>query len=94
MIEVNKDLARLDISTRYPPIDTSAAKTKLMVKDGQTVVIGGIIQDEESKNSNRVPGLHRLPLLGKMFKSKEIENTKSELLIFLTSHIIPVTVEG
>ena len=91
-ITITKDTADYSRTTRNPPINKREAKTKLMVKNGETVVIGGIIVDEKSKTINRVPGLHRIPVLGWLFKSNEISDSKTELLIFLTSNIIPVNI--
>jgi type IV pilus assembly protein PilQ len=91
-ITITKDTADYSRTTRNPPINKREAKTRLMVKNGETVVIGGIIVDEKSKSINRVPGLHRIPILGWLFKSNEISDSKTELLIFLTSNIIPVNI--
>ncbi|MEW6264436.1 MAG: type IV pilus secretin PilQ [Thermodesulfobacteriota bacterium] len=91
-ITVTKDTADYSRTTRNPPINKREAKTKLMVKNGETVVIGGIIIDEKSKTVNRVPGLHKIPVLGWLFKDYEISDAKTELLIFLTSNIIPVSI--
>ena len=91
-VKVKKDTPDYARSATNPPKITREAQTKLMVKDGETVVIGGVIVDESSKVVNRVPGLHKIPVLGNMFKHYEVEDTKSELLIFLTSNIIPVRI--
>jgi len=91
-IKVTKDTPDYSRTTRNPPINKREAKTKLMVKNGQTVVIGGIIIDEKSKSINRVPGLHRIPVIGWLFKNYQVSDTKLELLIFLTSNIIPVKI--
>jgi type IV pilus assembly protein PilQ len=73
-------------------VDTSEARTKLMVKDGETVVIGGIITDSQFDGGTRIPGLHNIPLLGWLFKNNVIQNDKKEMLIFITANIIPITV--
>ncbi|MDR2302568.1 MAG: type IV pilus secretin PilQ [Deltaproteobacteria bacterium] len=101
-IEENGQIISLDITlTKDTPgsgygdqmsINTSEASTKLMVKDGETVVIGGIITDSQRNDGNRVPGLHNIPLLGWLFQSKELQNNKDEMLIFITANIIPITV--
>ncbi len=91
-IIVTKDTADYAQSTRNPPINTRQASTKLMVRDGETVVIGGIIIDDKSRTSNRVPGFHKIPILGWLFKSRDVLDTKTELLIFITAHIIPVKI--
>ncbi|MFH1137074.1 MAG: type IV pilus secretin PilQ [Pseudomonadota bacterium] len=90
-LHVTKDTPDPSYATN-PPIDTREAKTKLMVKNGETVVIGGIVTDSKSKRTNRVPLLHRIPLIGWMFQSYEVTDDKVELLIFLTTNIIPVVI--
>jgi type IV pilus assembly protein PilQ len=90
-LHVTKDTPDPSYATN-PPIDTREAKTKLMVKNGETVVIGGIVTDSKSRRANRVPLLHRIPLIGWMFQSYEVTDDKVELLIFLTTNIIPVVI--
>ena len=75
-----------------PAINTREAETKLMVKDGETVVIGGIIVDTQTDGISRVPGMHRIPILGWLFQQKNIKNDKSEMLIFITANIIPINI--
>jgi type IV pilus assembly protein PilQ len=101
-IEENGQIVTLDIDLKNdsvgpafggePSIKTNQAKTKLMVRDGDTVVIGGILTDTQTSSSGRVPGLHRLPLLGWLFQDNEVNNTKVELLIFITANIIPIAI--
>jgi type IV pilus assembly protein PilQ len=103
-IEENGQIVTLDITltkdspgarfegTSEPSIDTREARTKLMVKDGETVVIGGIITDDQTTGSSRVPGLHNIPLLGWLFQNRQITNEKVELMIFITANIIPVNI--
>jgi type IV pilus assembly protein PilQ len=71
-----------------PPIDTQRANTQVQVSDGATTVIGGIFLSTEREVQDRTPGLHRLPLLGWLFKSNNRSDTSQELLIFLTPRII------
>jgi type IV pilus assembly protein PilQ len=71
-----------------PPIDTQRALTQVQVNDGATTVIGGIFVSRESSNVNRVPFLHRVPLLGWLFKRDEIQDESRELLIFITPRIL------
>ncbi|MBW2621889.1 MAG: type IV pilus secretin PilQ [Deltaproteobacteria bacterium] len=91
-IKVTKETPDFARSARNPPINRREAFTKLMIRDGETVVIGGIIIDETAKTVNKVPGMHKLPIIGRLFKNKEILDTKVELLIFITAHIIPVKI--
>ncbi|MGV8039793.1 MAG: type IV pilus secretin PilQ [Thermoanaerobaculaceae bacterium] len=70
------------------PLVTRDAQTKLMVRDGGTTVIGGIYQFTDQTSQDRIPGLHRLPIIGNLFKNKGISNRHDELLIFITPRIV------
>ncbi|MDI9620808.1 MAG: type IV pilus secretin PilQ [Acidobacteriota bacterium] len=70
------------------PLITRDAQTMLMVRDGGTTVIGGIYQFSDQSSQDRVPGLHRLPIIGNLFKNKGISNRHDELLIFITPRIV------
>ena len=72
-------------------INTTMADTRVMVNDGETAVIGGLIRSNESDNSRGVPVLMDIPLLGSLFKSTTKVRQKRELLIFLTPKIIGET---
>lgn len=63
-------------------------KTTVVLKDGQTAVLGGLIRDDTIKNSQRVPCLGSLPLLGRIFQSSHKEEDRTNLQIFITPHII------
>jgi type IV pilus assembly protein PilQ len=69
-------------------IVTSEADTRVMVKDGETAVIGGLIRDNDSIFESGIPVLRDLPLLGRFFGSKSKVNEKRELLIFVTPKIV------
>ena len=72
-----------------PPIVTQRASTTVQVVSGGTTVIGGIFESEQSSLNDRVPALHRIPLLGWLFKSRTDRRRTDELLIFLTPRIVP-----
>jgi type IV pilus assembly protein PilQ len=71
-----------------PPINTQNATTQVLVTDGQTTVIGGIYVSQEQANSDRTPGLSKIPLLKWLFKRDSITDQSTELLIFITPRII------
>jgi len=71
-----------------PPINTQRANTQVLVSDGQTTVIGGIYVSQEQAQTDRTPGLGRIPLLKWLFKRDSINDTSTELLIFITPRII------
>jgi len=67
---------------------TRTADSSVVVKDGQTIVIGGLVQDRESVLTNRVPVLGSIPVLGNLFKFKQRQSTKINLMILLTPRIV------
>jgi type IV pilus assembly protein PilQ len=71
-----------------PPIDTQEAHTQVQVEDGATTVIGGIFVSREQSSTDRTPLLHRIPLLGWMFKRDSFQDESRELLIFITPRIL------
>lgn len=75
-------------TSEEPALNTNEARTKFMVDDGDTVVIGGILKSVRSTSEQGVPGLRNLSLLGWLFQSERINETKNELLIFMTPKII------
>jgi type IV pilus assembly protein PilQ len=80
--------AEIDGTSHARPINSRAAKTKVLVPSGQTAVIGGIYQSDETESENGVPGLKEIPVLGWLFKQKFRERLKNELLLFLTPRIL------
>ncbi|MDH4327715.1 MAG: type IV pilus secretin PilQ [Nitrospira sp.] len=71
-----------------PSIDRREANTQVMVRDGETMVIGGVFVDTQGNNVQGVPYLSRIPVLGWLFKNKSESVSKQELLIFLTPTIV------
>jgi type IV pilus assembly protein PilQ len=69
-------------------INTQHVKTKVMVENGGTVVLGGIYQMTETRNDNKVPLIGDIPVVGNLFKSTSRENSKTELLVFITPKIV------
>lgn len=76
------------VSGGAPSIDKKEAQTQILVGDGETAVIGGIYKTKESETTNRVPFLGKLPIIGALFKDTFTENSRNELLIFITPRII------
>ena len=88
-IEIQNDFADFSREIQgIPPIVTQRASTTVQVANGDTTVIGGIFESERSSSNSRVPLLHRIPLLGWLFKSRSERQSTDELLIFLTPRII------
>ncbi len=71
-----------------PGIDTRSADTSVIVRDGETIVIGGLISDTQSEAVFKVPILGDIPILGYLFKKKSMSRQRMELLIFVTPKVI------
>jgi type IV pilus assembly protein PilQ len=71
-----------------PSIASREVQTEIMVKDGETAVIGGIIEEEVTKLTSMIPVLGNIPVIGWLFKSKQTIKTKKELLIFITPQVL------
>jgi len=72
----------------FPETSNQEAETNVMVEDGRTLVIGGLITDQKNVTSSKVPFLGDIPWLGNVFKSSSTTVTRKELIIFMTPHII------
>ena len=73
-----------------PAIDTQAAETKVLIADGGTVVIGGIIVSNQQTAVSQVPFFGSLPAVGNLFKHTTVSSSSQELLFFLTPRILPI----
>ena len=71
-----------------PVVNVRETDAMVRMKDGETVIIGGLLQDKEDIEESGVPGLMSLPFIGKFFKAKSIQKQKTELVIFITPTII------
>jgi type IV pilus assembly protein PilQ len=76
--------------TGSPSIAKNEAKTETLVKDGQTLVIGGIYVIDKSENTGGVPYFNRIPVLGAAFRNREVRDRRNELLIFLTPRVVVI----
>lgn len=70
-------------------IDTQEMSTRVLAKNGETIVLGGIFQEHNSNDDSRVPILGSLPLIGKLFSHQQQRDEKRELMIFVTPTILP-----
>ncbi len=90
-IKITKNRQGSIVVEGTPSINKKEATTEVLVRDGETTVIGGIYELSDTDNANMIPWMHQIPLLGWLFKNTSKSNIKSELLIFITPKIIPVT---
>jgi len=78
----------ISTGVQAPVIDKRSADTVVVTPDGQTVIIGGLIADRKTESVSKIPLLGDLPLLGFAFRSTTKKDIKTELLIFMTPHIV------
>ena len=89
-LEVSNQTDRMTTSsgTVTYTIGTRNASTILRLKDGETQILAGLLRDDEQKVSNRVPGLSKLPLIGKLFSDRNNDHSKKEIALLITPRII------
>jgi general secretion pathway protein D len=89
-LEVSSILKQITTSsgTVAYEIGTRNAQTLLSLKDGETQILAGLIQDSDTRNSNHIPGLGDIPIIGKLFGSDHIDKEKSEIVLSITPRII------
>ena len=91
-LDVSDDTVGAQVSSAtggsVPSIDTREITTQVLVNDGQTVVLGGILETNKSRSANKVPFLADIPVLGHLFKNTINISNKKELLIFITPKIL------
>ena len=86
----NPALKQNDIKNLIPQIQTREMESILRVRNGEIAVLGGLMQDTRSGDTNQLPGVGGIPILGELFKARNDTNSKSELVIFLR----PVILDG
>lgn len=77
-----------------PGIDTQRMETEVLVPDGGTTVVGGVLGDNESTTQNRTPGVASIPIVGNLFKRKLVTRQSNEILFFITPHIYRPDYQG
>ena len=87
-IQINNDSPEELSYADQPAIKTNQITTKLLVSDGDIVVIGGIKINTTTDNKNKTPGLSEVPVVGNLFKSKNKSDKLEEMLIFLAPRVI------
>ncbi len=90
-LNVKTEVSEIDPSLTVlgvPGIKTRRAQTTLEVPSGGSLAMAGMIQDQTKQNINGFPGLMQLPVLGALFKSRDYQNSQTELVILVTPYIV------
>ncbi len=82
-------IGNVDVNAKVPPpISTRSADTNILAADGETLVIGGLIDEQSTESLSKVPFIGEIPIIGALFSHKSNVSTKTELLVFITPHIM------
>ena len=87
-MEVHPEVSDGDLVNNLPRESTTEVTCNVMIKDGHTLVIGGLFDEDVSIGRTQIPGLGNIPGLGWMFRSREDSTTRNEIIVLLTPHII------
>ena len=88
-VKVNKDEPDYQNAlNNVPPIKKNEVNEKVLVNDGETIVIGGVFSNEQSKAVDKVPLLGDMPFVGRLFRRDVVKDTKNELLVFIPPRIM------
>ncbi|MFI4850218.1 MAG: hypothetical protein ACIAZJ_14020 [Gimesia chilikensis] len=87
-IHPERSSATINSSTNLPDLKTTEVTTNVMVRDGNTVVIGGLIEERVSDTKNQVPLLGAIPVIGNAFRQQREITTRSELIVLITPRIV------
>ncbi|HWS56372.1 MAG TPA: type IV pilus secretin PilQ [Pyrinomonadaceae bacterium] len=94
VMENNSVNLALTNSLGTPGIDTQRMQTEVLVPDGGTTVVGGVLNDRESETQNRTPGLGTIPVLGNLFKRRAVSRSTDEILFFITPRVYRPDFQG
>lgn len=88
-LEVSNITRTLDLQgTRAYELGTRNTATVLQIKDGETQILAGLINDEDRRSANKVPGLGDIPVIGRLFSSQNDDRTKTEIVLLITPRIV------
>ncbi|MGQ0813172.1 MAG: type II secretion system protein GspD [Gemmatimonadota bacterium] len=89
-LQVSQEVSTATNETQFgaPIISTREASTHLLARNGQTVVIGGLVDHQQDHARSGIPGLKEIPLIGALFGTTRISDRNSELFLFLTPHVV------
>ncbi len=87
-LKVNQDSVGEELPNGEVGIVTNEVETQVLVDNGETIVLGGVFKNETSESVTRVPFFGDLPIIGNLFKHRQRNNSKTELLVFITPKII------
>jgi type IV pilus assembly protein PilQ len=88
-MEIHPERSDGQVTDGLPSSRTTEVTSNVMVRDGTTIVIGGLIEEQANQSQFRIPGLGALPVVGNLFKSKASDSTRTELIVLITPRVVP-----
>lgn len=85
---VNATVPGIPDTVGWPTIETRSTQTTVVARSGRTIILGGLIKENEKITNKKIPFLGNIPLLGKLFRYKHVDRNKQKLLIFITATLI------
>ena len=82
------DVGQIDVATGQRAFLQRQIASKVAVRSGETLVLGGLIRDNNTNGSNGVPGLHEIPVFGALFGTKTSNGQRTELLVIITPRVV------
>ena len=86
--EVSSAVSTTSSNIDAPTIQQRQIESVVAINSGETIVLGGLIQNTQTENEGGIPGLHRIPLIGKLFGQTSNENRRTELLVLITPRVV------
>ncbi len=90
-LEVSQEVSKPGVAGAVngnPPINTRTLDTSIAVNSGDTILLGGLISEDDQTSEDGVPGLSRIPILGKLFGSTRKETQRTELIVLITPQVM------
>lgn len=94
-LKVRPEVSSLDYSNALtisgftvPALDTRRVESEMILKNGQSFAIAGLVNDQVTETLSKIPGAASIPILGKLFQSRSLDKSKDELLVMVTPHIV------
>ncbi|MFH1709449.1 MAG: type II and III secretion system protein, partial [bacterium] len=79
---------RMTNAGEFPVISTRNASVTVRIRNGETLVIGGLLNESDRENISKIPGFSEIPLLGTLFQRKVTEKTKTDVIFLITPHLM------
>jgi type IV pilus assembly protein PilQ len=91
LVENNEpDFTKVLAGTSNPPIFKRRSENEVIVREGERLVVGGVLTDTDTKTQREVPLLGRIPILGWLFKSRELSVDSQEMVVIITPTVVPI----